>query len=65
MQPGAVRPPAPKVGVGVAAPPPPKSSLIKVLDEKPLRVTMILDLVKVVRKAPTPPAAPSPAPSAN
>jgi len=65
MQPGGLRPPPTKVGVGVAAPPPPKSSLTKVLDEKPLRVTMILDVVKVVRKAPTPPAAPSPAPSAN
>ena len=44
----APRPPAPKGPGGPNVPPPPKSSLTKVLDEKPLRITISFDVVKVV-----------------
>ncbi|PAW85418.1 MAG: hypothetical protein B9S33_09890 [Pedosphaera sp. Tous-C6FEB] len=59
--PGGVRPPATK-GVGGlgALPPVPKSTLVKVLDEQPLRVTLLLDVIKVTRKA----VPPTPAPAA-
>lgn len=52
-QPGQ-RPPPAKGPVGANAPQPAKSSLTKVLDEKPLRITLMLDVVKVVRKSPSP-----------
>lgn len=42
-----VTPPRPGIATG---PPPPKSSLTPILDEKPLRVTMVLDVIKVVRR---------------
>ena len=59
---GAPRPPVAKApGPGIAPPPPAKSSLTKVLDEKPLRITMVLDVVKVIRKTPSPTPSPSPA----
>lgn len=50
----AQRPPPPKAPIGANVPQPTKSSLTKVLDEKPLRVTLMLDVVKVVRKSPSP-----------
>ena len=52
--PGGQRPPPPKGPGGVNIPPPPKSSLTKILDEKPLRITLTLDVVKVVRKTQSP-----------
>lgn len=59
--PGGVRPGVPKGlgGVGTA-PPVPKSSLTKILDEHPLRISLVLDVIKVSRKAvaPTPPTPP-------
>ncbi len=61
MNPGVPRPPAPKTGV-VAAPPPPKSSLVKVLDERPLRITLVLDVIKVTRKPMAGPTGAAPAP---
>lgn len=58
------RPPAAKGPGGVgAAPPVPKSTLVKVLDEQPLRVTLLLDVIKVTRKAVPPGTAPVPAPA--
>ncbi len=58
--PGGIRPGAAKApGVGVA-PLPPKSTLTKILDEQPLRVTLLLDVIKVTRKA----VPPTPAPTA-
>lgn len=53
-QPVGPRPLPPKAPGGLNVPPPPKSSLTKVLDEKPLRITLVLDVVKVVRKSPSP-----------
>lgn len=53
-QPGGVRPPPPKGPAGVTVPAPAKSTLVKVLDEKPLRFTLDLDVVKVIRKSPSP-----------
>lgn len=58
------RPVAPKTGVAPVVAQP-KSSLIKVLDEKPLRITLVLDVIKVTRKsapasAPLVTAAPAP-----
>jgi hypothetical protein len=59
------RPPATKGPGGVgAAPPVPKSTLVKVLDEQPLRVTLLLDVIKVTRKAVPPGTVPAPAPAA-
>lgn len=55
--PGGQRPPPPKNPGAANVPQPPKSSLTKVLDEKPLRITLMLDVVKVVRKSPSPPPA--------
>lgn len=53
-----VRPPAAKgPGVGVAQPVP-KSTLVKVRDEQPLRVTLLLDVIKVTRKDVPPTPAP-------
>jgi len=50
--------PLPVRGVGLGnLPPVPKSSLTKVLDEKPLRITLLLDVVRMVRKSPAPSAA--------
>lgn len=60
MPPGGVRPPPAKGVGGANLPPPPKSSLTKVLDEKPLRITLLLDVVKV-RKSVPPSATPPPA----
>ncbi|MFM8469278.1 MAG: hypothetical protein ACKODH_04815, partial [Limisphaerales bacterium] len=66
MPPGVVRPPAPKgaVGapkgaVGAPAPTPAKSSLTKALDEKPLRITVLLEVVKVRKSLPPSPPAPA------
>ena len=55
--PGGFRPVAPKAPAMVGAQPVSKSSLVKILDEQPLRVTLVLDVIKVTRKAvaPTPP----------
>ena len=56
---------APRPGALGAVPPPPKSSLTPILDEKPLRVTMVLDVIKTVRRpvaAPVP-GAPAPTPA--
>ena len=56
--PGGVRPGVPKGPGGVgAALPVPKSALTKILDEPPLRISLVLDVIKVTRKAvaPTPP----------
>jgi hypothetical protein len=63
--PGA-RPPQPKgPGGGVTAPAPVKSRYAKVLDEKPLRVTLFLEVVKVTRAKPVASPAPgNPAPGA-
>ena len=47
----------PRTGFGAGVPPPPKSSLTPILDEKPLRVTLVVDMIKVVRR-PVPVAAP-------
>lgn len=44
----APRPPVPKGPGGPNVPPPQKSSLTKILDEKPLRITISFDVVKVV-----------------
>ncbi len=58
--PGA-RPPPPKAPGGLpAAPSAPKSSLTLVLNEKPLRFTLALDVIKVARKL-GPATAPAPA----
>ncbi len=57
--PGVVRPPPPKAPGGLNAPPPPKSSLTKVLDEKPLRITLSLDAVRVLHGNIPPPPAPA------
>ncbi len=54
QQPVGVRPLPPKGPGGVNVPAPAKSSLVKVLDEKPLRITLDLDVVKVIRKSPSP-----------
>ncbi|MEN9572822.1 MAG: hypothetical protein RL514_677 [Verrucomicrobiota bacterium] len=64
MAPGA-RPPPPKAPPGApTVAPAPKSNLTLVLNEKPLRFTLALDVVKVVRKpAPVGGPAPVPAPS--
>lgn len=59
--PGGVRPGVPKGPGGAGtAPPVPKSSLTKILDEQPLRISLVLDVIKVSRKAvaPTPPTPP-------
>ena len=55
--PGGFRPVAPKAPGMVGAQPVSKSSLVKILDEQPLRITLVLDMIKVTRKAvaPTPP----------
>ena len=55
--PGGFRPVAPKAPAMVGAQPVSKSSLVKILDEQPLRITLVLDVIKVTRKAvaPTPP----------
>ncbi|NBR86430.1 MAG: hypothetical protein EBS84_10350 [Proteobacteria bacterium] len=64
VAPGGFRPPVPKGAVG-APPVQAKSRYVKVLDEKPLRVTLSLDVVKVARAktlvppAPTTPASPA------
>lgn len=64
LPPAGFRPPATKGPGGVgAAPPVPKSTLVKVLDEQPLRVTLLLDVIKVTRKAVPPGSAPAPAPA--
>ena len=57
VPPGGPRPVAPKAPVGVgAAQPVAKSSLTKILDEQPLRVSIVLDVIKVTRKpVPAPP----------
>ena len=58
--PGGFRPVFPKGPGGVGAGPPvPKSTLVKILDEQPLRVTLVLDVIKVTRKA----VAPTPTPA--
>ncbi len=64
MNPGAPRPPAPKTGVA-PAPLPLKSSLVKVLDEKPLRITLVLDVIKVTRKPVAGPVGAAPAASGS
>lgn len=56
MPPGGVRPPPPKGIGGANLPPTPKSNLTKVLDEKPLRITLLLDVVKVRKALPPPPS---------
>jgi len=68
--PGAPPPPAPPGGAaprpavpvrpGMTAAPvaPPKSTLVPVLDEKPVRVTLVVEVIKVVRRSPSPGAAP-------
>lgn len=61
--PAAPRPPAPKAGTAPAAPPQ-KSSLIKVLDEKPLRITLVLDVIKVTRRPVAAPPLTAPQPAA-
>lgn len=45
----------PRPGVGAGGPPPPKSSLTPILDEKPLRVTLVVDVIKARRTAPPAP----------
>lgn len=60
-QPGGAPPrPAAPVRPGMAAAPvaPPKSTLVPVLDEKPVRVTLVVEVVKVVRRSLPPGAAP-------
>lgn len=60
--PGGVAPrPAVPVRPGMVAAPvaPPKSTLVPVLDEKPVRVTLVVEVVKVVRRTPPPGAAPA------
>ena len=59
--PGGFRPAAPKAPGMVGAQPVSKSSLVKILDEQPLRITLVLDLIKVTRKA----VAPTPTPPKN
>lgn len=44
------RPPAPVRPGGAVPPPPPKSGLTPILDEKILRVTLVVDVVKVARR---------------
>ena len=55
--PGGFRPVAPKAPGTIGTQPVSKSSLVKILDEQPLRITLVLDMIKVTRKAvaPTPP----------
>lgn len=53
---GMARPPAPKGPAGATGPQMPKSSLTKVLDEQQMRITLVLDVIKVTRKAVLPPA---------
>jgi len=48
MQPRPVQPFRPGQPGGV--PPPPKSTLVPILDEKPLRVTLVVDFVKATRR---------------
>lgn len=63
MAPGA-RPPPPKGPPGtLAVAPTPKSNLTLVLNEKPLRFTLALDVVKVVRIKAAPGVAPAAAPA--
>lgn len=60
-QPGGAPPrPAAPVRPGMAAAPvaPAKSTLVPVLDEKPVRVTLVVEVVKVVRRSLPPGAAP-------
>lgn len=59
MAPGATPRPAMPVRPGMAAAPvaPPKSTLVPILDEKPVRVTLVVEVVKVVRRTPPPGAA--------
>lgn len=59
--PGGFRPVAPKAPGMVGAQPVSKSSLVKILDEQPLRITLVLDVIKVTRKA----VAPTPTPPKN
>ncbi len=59
--PGGFRPVAPKAPGMVGAQPVSKSSLVKILDEQPLRITLVLDAIKVTRKA----VAPTPTPPKN
>ena len=59
--PGGFRPAAPKAPGMVGAQPVSKSSLVKILDEQPLRITLVLDAIKVTRKA----VAPTPTPPKN
>ena len=59
--PGGFRPAAPKAPGMVGAQPVSKSSLVKILDEQPLRITLVLDVIKVTRKA----VAPTPTPPKN
>jgi len=59
--PGGFRPVAPKAPGMVGAQPVSKSSLVKILDEHPLRITLVLDVIKVTRKA----VAPTPTPPKN
>lgn len=62
--PPAARPAAVPRGPAGPAQPGPKSSLTKVLDETPLRVTLALDVVRLVRKAPPAPTPAAPPPPA-
>ncbi len=50
---GAPRPGFPARPGMAATTPPSKSTLVPLLDEKPLRVTLVLDVIKVVRRAPS------------
>ena len=59
--PGGFRPVAPKAPGTIGTQPVSKSSLVKILDEQPLRITLVLDLIKVTRKA----VAPTPTPPKN
>jgi hypothetical protein len=59
MPPGVARPPPPKGAGGVNLPLASKSSLTKILDEKPLRITLLLDVVKVRKSVPTTPPPPT------
>ena len=59
--PGGFRPVAPKAPGTIGTQPVSKSSLVKILDEQPLRITLVLDVIKVTRKA----VAPTPTPPKN